>query len=184
VKLQHVNDWMKLIGNLGVFAGLVLVALQMQQANHIARSEQQAERDKAYQDMEIGIMGENAASAWVKSEFDPASMTREEMRIMDAYLINEFIVIRRTAIREAAGLEPEGAAKLAVENSAPYFFSSDFARIWWKYEQKNQVDTWPNLVKYMNETIEKTDRNGTAKWWLRIEKELRELPPVTAADLN
>ena len=63
VKFHQVNDWMKLIGNLGVFLGLLLVAAQMYQSNNIARAEQEAEASKAYQDLEIAMLGEHGAAA-------------------------------------------------------------------------------------------------------------------------
>ena len=88
VKFHQVNDWMKLVGNLGVFLGLLLVALQMYQGNNIARAEQEAEALKAYQDLEIAMLGEHGAAAWTKSLMDPASMTLEEIKIVDSYLVN------------------------------------------------------------------------------------------------
>ena len=182
VKFHQVNDWMKLIGNLGVFAGLALVALQMQQSNYIARAEQQAERSKAYQDLEIGIMGENSAGVWVKSVFDPASMTREDIRIMDAMLINELSVIKRTGIQEAAGFVPPGTFKNQIANGVAYWFGNEFAQTWWKYEQEHQNDA--EFVGYMNERMEALEDNHTAKWVMRIQHDIKDLPPVTDADMN
>jgi len=184
VKLHHVNDWLKLAGNLGVFLGLALVALQMQQANHIARAEQQAERNKAYQDLEIGMIGEQGPAAWVKSVFDPASLTREEIRVMDAYLINEIIVMRRTALQEEAGLLPAGALRKEVNDSVAYFFGNDFAQTWWKYERPAQLRRNPDFVGYMDEAIADLPKNTTAKFMLNLEADIRTLSPVTAESLQ
>jgi hypothetical protein len=182
VKFHQLNDWMKLIGNLGVFAGLALVALQMQQANHIARSEQEAERDKAYQDLEIGMLGENPAATWVKSVFDPASMSREELRIMDAYLINEIIVLRRTGLHEAAGLLPPGALKRKVDSDTSYFFGNEFAQVWWSLERQHQEEAYPEFVRYMDEAIARLEMHHTAKFYMQIEDGIRDIPPVVRAD--
>jgi hypothetical protein len=176
VKLSHVNDWMKLIGNLGVFAGLVLVALQMQQANHIARSEQKAESTKSYQDVEVAMLGENGSSAWVKAVLDPASMTREEIKIMDAYMINALNFILRAQEREQAGLEPAGTFKSQLQN-ASFFFGNAFAQTWWKYEQVHHQNN-PELVNNLNQAIAGFEPDHTAKWFLQMEQDLRQLPPV------
>jgi len=183
VKFHQVNDWMKLVGNLGVFLGLLLVALQMYQANNIARAEQQAEGSKAYQDMEIGVMGEQAPAAWVKSIFDPATLTREEMRVLDAYLIIELNVMKRVGYREDAGLEPAGAFKAKVTGDAAYFFGNTFAQTWWKYEKVHHTEN-DKLVEYLDEAIATLEPNHTANWMLRIERDIRQQPPVTIEDLN
>lgn len=182
VKFHQVNDWMKLLGNLGVFAGLMLVALQMQQANQIAQGEHAAERSKAYQDLEIGIMGEEAASVWVKSIFNPASMTREDIRIMDAMLVTEVGVIKRIGIQERAGLLPPGSFKNEIATGVAYWFGNEFAQTWWKYEQEHQGDA--EFVGYMNERMESLEDNHTARWVMLIERDIRDLPPVTEANLE
>lgn len=183
VKFHQVNDWMKLIGNLGVFLGLLLVALQMQQANHIARGEQEAEALKAYQDLEIAMLGENGAAAWTKSLMDPASMTLEEIKIVDSYLVNALNFLRRTQTREKAGLEPEGAFEAEIKSSSAFFFGSAFARIWYQNEKVHHADN-PDLIRFMDLALATHEADHTAKWMLRIQREIQQLPPVTMEDLD
>lgn len=178
VRFHQVNDWMKVIGNLGVFAGLVLVALQMQQSNQIARAEQEAEASKAYQDLEIAMLGEHGAAAWVKSLMDPASMTLEEIKIVDSYLVNALNFLRRTQTREEAGLEPEGAFEAEIKSSTAFFFGNAFGRTWYEYEKVHHADN-PDLIRYMDEALASHEENHTAKWLLRIQRDIQDLPPVT-----
>jgi hypothetical protein len=183
-KLKQLNEWLKLAGNLGVFAGLALVALQMQQANHIARAEQGGERDKAYQDLEIGMIGEQGPAAWVKSVMDPAAMTLEQIRVMDAYLINEVIVLRRTGLQEEAGLLPPGSMKERVNDSVLYFFGNEFAQAWWSYERQSQHQRNPEFARYMDEAIAATDIHGTAKFLLNLQADASKIAPVTTESLK
>jgi len=175
--LKKITKWLQLIGNLGLLAGLGLVAVQIQQGNNLARAQFRAEASKTYADMEIAMLGENPTTAWVKSVFDPASMTREEIRIMDGYLVQELGIIRRTMIREQAGLEAPGTFAARVQDTA-YFFGNEFAQTWWKYEQVHQTQN-PELVRLMNEAIASHEKDHTAKWVMRIEQDIRKLPPVT-----
>jgi hypothetical protein len=183
VRFHQVNDWMKLIGNLGVFLGLLLVALQMQQSNNIARAEQEAEASKAYQDLEIAMLGEHGAAAWTKSLMDPASMTLEEIKIVDSYLVNALNFLRRTQTREKAGLEPEGAFEAEIKSSSAFFFGSAFARIWYQNEKEHHADN-PDLIRFMDQALASHEKDHTAKWMLRIQRDIRQLPPVTMEDLN
>ena len=75
-KLAH---WLTIVGNLGLLAGLILVALQINQNTELARTEM-GSRDREYgMQFALAMMGENPAGAWSKASMDPESLTDQEI---------------------------------------------------------------------------------------------------------
>ena len=72
-KTDRWNARLQVAANLGLIAGLLLVAVQIQQTRDLTRLQLHLEGTLAFQQVEIAMMGESPAEAWAKSIQDPAS---------------------------------------------------------------------------------------------------------------
>jgi hypothetical protein len=91
----------------------------------------QLEGTLAFQQVEIAMLGENAAQAWARSIQDPDSLSPADLKVVDSWLIHEVNQWRRTDLMESEGLAEPGATARAVRQNAWFYFSNPFAKRWW-----------------------------------------------------
>ena len=63
MKADRWNAWLQIVANLGLIGGLVLVAVQIQQTRDLARLQLHFDRELAFQEVEIAMLGESPAEA-------------------------------------------------------------------------------------------------------------------------
>jgi len=63
----QLNIWLSLLANLGVIAGLVLVAIQIRQNTGITRAQVTNDWYMADMQLELAMMGEDPAASWTKA---------------------------------------------------------------------------------------------------------------------
>ncbi len=131
MKVDQWSAWLQIVASLGLIAGLVLVAIEIQQTRDLARAQMQLEGTLAFQEVEIAMLGENAAEAWARSIQSPASLSPADLKVVDSWLIHQVNQWRRTALMEAEGLAEPGATARKVHKNAWFYFSNPFAKRWW-----------------------------------------------------
>ena len=180
------GGWLQIGANVGLFAGLILVALQMQQNSSLLKL--QLTRDDAlnYVDAEMGFIGENYAEVWQKTVENPRSLTLSEMRIEDAVLfahgLNRWINTYRLY---EAGLMDEVQWKSEVNRDARTLLGSPFGRAWWDemYETnenyEGEYNYFPKEVfQFVEEELQRNPVNYAEERFERIKKRLdKYLPP-------
>ncbi len=114
MKSERINSWLQIATNLGLIAGLVLVAVQIQQTRDLTRLQMQLDLLAASQQMEQGLLGEEPGIAWAKSIRDPTSLSDAEVKSIDSYLINQLNHWEWLVSMENAGLEEIGALEQSV----------------------------------------------------------------------
>lgn len=99
-----VTNWIQIITGLGVIAGLVLVAMELQQSRDLVEAQLEAEGFLSYQESRLSIMGENFAATYAKACFDPTNLTDAELVQMEAFIdANVMLVARARAYSEIGG---------------------------------------------------------------------------------
>ena len=73
------NNWLQVIGNLGLIAGLILVAVQLNQTNQIASLQMMHESWLATQEMYMAMAGDNPSESWAKAVFDPEGLSEQDL---------------------------------------------------------------------------------------------------------
>ena len=143
--MGKLGQWLQVGANIGILAGLVLVALQMQQSLDLARIQLEKQEAEAYTATEMAIAGENFAQVWQKSIEQPKDLTLAEMRVMESVLWGHGIVRWVNSYRlYELGLLDDEEWRVAVSADVPFAFGNSYGRAWWE-DLKNK----PHIAAYM-----------------------------------
>ncbi len=83
---DRLNRWLSLAANLGLMAGLLLVAVQINQSSQLARLHLISEGNAARNQIWASVLGEDPAVALARSIEKPAEMNFADYIVVDAYL--------------------------------------------------------------------------------------------------
>ena len=131
MKLNKLNDWLRVIADLGILVGIVLVLVQMNQNDDLMRSQIMNQYYDSNAEYEASFAGENLPAIWEKSLLDPENLTLAEMRALEAvtfaplfrwinlYRQNEDSVLGKMDWKEE------------VQMDATWIFKGPYARSWW-----------------------------------------------------
>ena len=76
--IDRLNSWLQLTASIGILAGLVLVAVQIQQATDIASAQMQAASfDSTIQANDI-IIGEGFAESWARARMNADDLSEAD----------------------------------------------------------------------------------------------------------
>ena len=160
---SRLSNSLQIASNLGIIAGLVLVAMQIQQTRDLTTLQFQLEATGSFQQMEQVMMGQEPATAWAKSIQAPDELSAAEIKIVDSFLINHVNAWTRTHLMENAGLVPPGATRAAMRANVWFYFGNPFARQWWR-TMAEYGDWEPTFRALMDEEIERADSDFNARW--------------------
>lgn len=143
------RDWLQIVGNLSVVAGLALVALQLNQSAHLMRAELgSSSYDRVLAANHMIVDGELAA-VWAKTYEAPTELTLTEMVRLDGYL--DSLVDNVEAEHWLLGLGIfEGSIEEMVSIYAGIISGNKFAMSWWLEAKSNYP---PDLVAQFDRHI-------------------------------
>lgn len=166
MRLSQLNEWLQVLAAIGVLAGLVLVAYEVNQNTSVAMAEHSRETYLAWIDIASMEMEGDLAGIVIKSYEQPDQLTAEELYKLNAWLISimSVYVYGHDAMR--FGVTTEFAT--LDEPYAKYLFGSRYARHWFERNKSwlgaenveviNRVITetpvlteWPRLSEYYSE---------------------------------
>ena len=122
-------NWLQIIGNLGLIAGLVLVAVQIKQNNDLAKAQLLSEGWLAAIQMNLAQIGENPAASMAKANTAPHQLTDEDLLVLSRVATAHALLGTRAVSLDAAGFRffpPEEFAPTLVAN-----LNSPFGIAWW-----------------------------------------------------
>jgi hypothetical protein len=162
--------WVTSATNVAVLVSVALLVMELRQSAKLAELNLLETRRAAFEQAEIAFLDPSISRVWVKALSDPASMSVEEIRSMDAYqAINLFQALRVFELHKA-GLIDERSAVEYIQAEFPYVFGTPFAKIWW--EQEGQ--TWsPDFVAFARPIVEAIDEHTIEGRYSRIQEALR-----------
>ena len=147
---DRLNRWLSLGANTGVLVGIIFLAVEIRQNSDLARLQFAEDRQTTWQQGELVVFGDSIATVWEKSVLNPESLSLAETRMLDAYLAFQLTNASRVLRLEQAGLLQTGATEQHLQDSLPFFFDTEFAKVWWEIEGR----TWqPELVKLADPII-------------------------------
>jgi hypothetical protein len=106
--VQKVGAWLQIIGNFGLLAGLVLVAVQINQSNSLARASHASVMFEEETANWRAQMGENPSAVFSKAVSDPASLTPEEVFVIRSSVWLRLNILTRSAQMEEFGVMGDG----------------------------------------------------------------------------
>ena len=133
-------DWLQLGANVGILAGLVMVALQMNQNEELLRLQLTNQFHESYIAADTAIAGEDMYLILQKSIDDPENLTYGEMRALESHTfspLNRWINLYRLA---QDGLLDDSLWRAQVQMDAPYYFGTRYGRAWWQVSREVMSD--------------------------------------------
>ena len=104
---DKINRWLTLTANIGVIAGLVLVAVQINQNTQITKAQIANDYYLADMDLELAMMGDDPAISWTKAVYTPNEMNTKDAAILDRYFNYGLVQIQRLQEMDELGLAHE-----------------------------------------------------------------------------
>ena len=163
------RDWLQIIGNFGVVAGLVLVAFQVNQTSHFVRAELGMHGTERYLMVDQIIADASFAEVWAKSYEHPEDLTLAEMIQIEGYL--------RSLLSNLDG--DNWLYKLQIyegtvdEGSIPFFANiiggNKFAMAWW---DESKSDYEHSIVDKLDQYIATETSNFHIDRYERIKSRL------------
>ena len=136
-----------LVTNIGIVAGFVLIALQLQQSTKAMGLQAEAIRDSSIVAAESAFMGETLADAYVIAQLEPADLTDGQLWQVAGYFTTTLLSLYKDYTGYTQGLHPESAWILRRERFVKEYnfpvaraYWNMVAPIWGDAEFREQLD--------------------------------------------
>ncbi len=138
------NQWLTFVANIGVIAGLILVAVQIKQNTQITKAQLTNDYYMADLQLELTMMGEDPATSWTKSVYTPNELTKEDAVILDRYFNYGLVQIQRLQKMYEIGLvDDEWQKKMSYLG---WHLGNEVGRRWWEYSKTDFPDSFVQTV--------------------------------------
>ena len=126
--------WLTLAANLAVLGGLILVAIQIHQNTEITRAHVTNDYFFADMQLELAMMGDDPAAAWVKAVYAPNDLTPYDAAVVDRYFNYGLVQVQRLERMNEFGL-----ADNRWEHRIDYLrwhLGNEAGRRWWAHTRQ------------------------------------------------
>jgi len=137
--MEKFGHWLQIGANVGLLAGLVLVALQLQQNTHLARATLIASQMESWVYFDQSNQSETFAVVLAKAVDSPEKLTNAEMLELTGYLRAALDLLNSHVILTDLGLFGSPLQE-SVGSSVKQLFGNRFAIAWWA-ENRNEWGT-------------------------------------------
>jgi hypothetical protein len=175
MKTEAVNKWISISANLGLIAGLVLVAVQLRQNADLMRVQILSDNIATDQALDIAMFGDDGSIAWAKAIEEPSNLTSAEIKVVDGWLINKVYQWQRIRMLEDEGLLPAGSTESDINDGFSFYFGNRFAKAWWKHERKRSYNS--EFKRMIDEAIDELDDQENLRWLNQLHEDLRDDTP-------
>ena len=122
------NEWLQAVASLGVIAGLIIVAYEINQNTALARAEHYRSLYGMWMDTSAVEIETDIGEVFVRSVDDPESLTPN-----DLFKLNAWYILVTSNYDNAARANEFGVASptsIITESDAEFYFSSKYSRQW------------------------------------------------------
>jgi len=147
---QRLDRWVQIVGALGIVAGLVLVALELNQSRRLVRAELGSGSMAYRQTLLTSVQGEGLAAALAQAIENTAGLSVEQQVILDAWYDDVMgqVLRQRYLLRLGVFEDPlEPFARIQARS----YFGNGYAQAWW---QRNRDNYPQDLVAIMAPVID------------------------------
>ena len=148
--MGKLGQWLQVGANVGIFAGLVLVGLQIQQNSELTRAVLSSQHQEAWSTIDRSLQSEDFAETLAKAIEDPENLTNAEMLEMHGYFYTKLGQFARRMGLYKMGVfryHPE----LAISRAVRDMFGNRFARAWWAEHHGEGWD--PEIVEIIDAAL-------------------------------
>jgi hypothetical protein len=155
-------SWLSIATDIGLLAGLVLVAYEINQNSQLARSALVNEGNVASNQFFANVMGENPADVIANSVECPEAMTYADFMAMDAFLFTGINTLYRNFELAQEGFFTEKDWRVFVEGYATWYLGNSFGRAWW--DEEGRYFFRDEFVNHVDLQLEGTGKDSYANW--------------------
>lgn len=127
---DKLGRWLTLAANFGVIAGLILVAVQINQNTQITKAQMANDYFLADMALELAMMGENPAASWNRAVYAPNDLTTEDAVVLDRYFNYGLVQIHRLQEMDRMGMAYDGWQERFDYLS--WHLGNEAGRRWWE----------------------------------------------------
>jgi len=169
VTIEKLSSWLRIVANIGILGGLILVGFQLRQNGEILQAQMMNAESRSVIEQELQIIGEQGAKAWVSAMSDPRNVSPEHHRIMEAIYWSTVESWRHTEELGNLGLvDVDPTAR--VSDEAAWYFGNTYGRAWWTTRRDGTLLS-DDLKNVIDRAI-KTSPNFTADLHNRLIEEI------------
>ncbi len=160
---DRVNSWLSLIASVGILAGLILVAIELNQNTDQLRMQLTFQANQKIFENNRDLLGDNPTPAYAKAITDPENLTYEEFLTADSYVLNLLNEWEDRFFIYEAGLIPDRDWKRHIDEDIYWVLGSRFAQTRW---QTNKSSFESEFAQYVDQALINIDENSTYRDWL------------------
>ena len=169
---SRLSNWISLIANVSILAGLILVAYELNQNSQLARIALINDGSAFENQLWTEMMGDIPGDVIAKAVECPELLTYSDFMAMDAFLFTSINIVYRNYEIAQEGLFTKSDWKGEVENYAHWYLDNEFGRAWWLEEGTHFFET--EFSDYVSRQLEKEGLDS-AEYWLRIRGRMESL---------
>ena len=139
-------DWPKLLSNIAIIIGLVLVIYELNQSRDLAMFQIQVDDFIAVQNFHNSLLGENPGAAIVKAKESSQDLSAEEAFVVDNFLDSIMARLESYEFVSLFGGDYESAVLFDLRKH----FNSEYARDWWEREKRFEADWRPGITEIVD----------------------------------
>jgi hypothetical protein len=164
---DKVNKWLTFGANMGVLAGLILVAFEINQATLTTRADMISNFQDRWIAMDMSWQDAEFAAAWAKAMDNSQELSRSEMIQVSGHLwaFIDHINSARRLWELGVFAEPMATPAQILSGNTNIFFGNEFAQLWWA---ENKKDLHPELVMLLDAEIEKISTTHDLEYYERL----------------
>jgi hypothetical protein len=171
VSQTNSRDWLMIIGNFSVVAGLVLVAFQINQSSYLVRAEIGSNSYNRLVENDRMMLDPNLAEVWAKSLTQPENLKVSEMVQLDSYLYALIDSIEGDEWLYDIGIY-EGSNDDYVAYTSSLISGNRFALSWWTEMKSEYQEFQPGLVEKIDRQISGVPLENHVERFKRIQSRL------------
>jgi hypothetical protein len=147
---EKINPWLTFASNIGVIAGLVLVAMQIKQNTEITKAQIANDYFLADMNLELAMMGDDPARSWTKAVYTPNEIDQYDAVVLDRYFNYGVVQIQRLQEMHELGLAPDDWKERI--NYLGWHLGNEVGSRWWAYSKEG----WPEeTMRQIDAALEK-----------------------------
>ena len=160
MNLPKPTSWLRIVANVGLLAGMALVAYEINQNSQLARMALVNEGNVASNQFWANLMGETPADVIGMAVECPEAMTYSDFIAMDAFLFTGMNFLYRNFELAQEGIFTVADWQESVEGYAAWYLGNPFGRAWW--DEEGRYFFADDFVSHVDKQLEGTVRDSYA----------------------
>ena len=142
--IAKISHWIQIISGIGLFVGIILVLLELEQTENLTRAQLASESVSMAMDRTTAFLGDNSMEVFAKACDPDASLTRGDSLVLSMVFQAYSLTVTRAREVENIGEFGVDRWKGVANSNLAIIFSTQHGRDWWvakggsRYEDLNE----------------------------------------------